>query len=253
MNALRFTAGRVLAASTLSIVVAISLTGCNAPTSQEKPATDTAAVLQEALLGLDDVPAGWEAIWTPPAAAEGEPDTTTTPAGILDALARLEQCSGADAPIFLTDAEPTVTGSTLTGSFGAGEGAVPAQVDSYAYTFRGSAAQLNRLIEDQACLGSYMRERIAVSLGQPSLVLSGVETVVLSTGLPQGVIGLRFSVTVSNGESEIPFTSTLLAAGSGSVTVFYDIATAEGAAPDSEILRLAELLKSRLEEVSDAL
>jgi hypothetical protein len=177
----------------------------------------------------------------------------TTPAGILDALARLEQCSGADAPIFLTDAEPTVTGSTLTGTFGTGEGAVPAQVDSHAYASRGSAAQLNRLIEDQECLANYMRERIAVSLGQPSLVLSEVETVVLSTGLPKGVIGLRFALTVSNGDSEIPFTSTLLAAGSGSVTVFYDIATAEGMAPDDEISRLAELLKVKLEEVNDAL
>lgn len=208
--------------------------------------------LRPALVSLTDLDSGWEALWDPNASTNGA--TSTDPA-IETALDNLSTCTGQDAAVFLTDAEPTVTGSTLIGPLtAAGTGpTLQGQIDSYAYAARGVATDLHTLHDADACLATYTAERIAASLDDPALTLSEVSTTRLSEDLAQGVVGVRFELTISSGENEIPVSSTLLAAGSGNFVVFYDLTTVGGQAPQEFVTRLATLLNTRVSEVSRAL
>ncbi len=225
------------------IVVISLLSGCS---SDGRTPVDAQEVLRPALVSLDDMGEGWEALWDP----TGE--MSQTDPRIVSALGELERCVGSDAPVFMSSDEPAVTGATLIGGFDTVDGRIDGQVDSHAYSSRGVADDIPVLLEEKDCMAQYVRERIIASVNQGTLDVSEVTTTVLND-LPKGVTAVRFEMELSNGTETAPLSSTLLVAGSGSFVVFYDVSSIGGAVPSESLLRLADQLISRVTEVADAL
>jgi hypothetical protein len=233
-----------------ALVGLLLLTGCGDLTRPSAQATVGTEILREALVGLDDMPVGWEAVWDP--AVNGSSPTATNPA-IDAAVGRLATCVGEGAAVFLTDTEANVTGSTLIGTAGTGQTTVQTQVDSSAYAARGAASGLAQLADERECLAVYARERISASLDQPSLSVSAPTSTVLTEGLPEGVVAVRHDLSISNGSMTVPVSSTTFGAGAGNFVVLYDLSVIGGPAPEDLVRQLAELLAQRVKAVTDAL
>jgi hypothetical protein len=223
------------------------LYGCG-NTSSDNRALASEDVLRNTLVGLEEMGGGWEGLWDP--TMNGDSPAVTDPE-IEAALDRLSVCAGRNAPVFLTDLEPTVTGSTLLGP--ADEFGLQVQIDSHVYASRGVAADLGELVKHQDCLSAYTADRITASLDQPSLTVSPAVPSIITQGLPKGLVGIRFDLTISNASTSVPVSSTLLAGGEGSFAVFYDISTVGGPAPQLLVDRLAGLMTNKVAEVADAL